>query len=122
LIASAIYLIFANLSQDSSKNKISAYSAFNKDGRRIAGTLDPKQFENELRHRREQAKLHDEEEETEDQEEETGLKEHYRRKSKAANKPCICGSGKKYKHCCSLLTLNESKAKKEMEEWEKEWT
>ena len=48
-------------------------------------------------------------------------KEHYARKSKAANQPCVCGSGKKYKNCCSPLTVSDKQLEAEWAEWEDEW-
>ena len=43
-------------------------------------------------------------------------KGHYVRKSAAANQPCVCGSGKKYKRCCSLLTKDKAERKLDDEE------
>jgi hypothetical protein len=50
------------------------------------------------------------------------LKEHYKRKSKFANRPCVCGSGKKYKHCCSPQTRNSKQEEEEWKKYEEEWT
>jgi hypothetical protein len=48
-------------------------------------------------------------------------KEHYLRPSKAANRPCVCGSGRKYKVCCSPLTASEKMIDAEWQAYEKEW-
>lgn len=102
MICTAIYLIFTNLSggggsgeggadgKAKSAGGISAYSVFNVGAQRIAGSMDAESFENELRHAPKQKKpaidldIGD-----------TVKKEHPERKSKAANQPCVCGSGRK---------------------------
>jgi hypothetical protein len=120
LICLAIYLIFTNLSSDSSAptkagHGISAYSVFNRGATRIAGSMDAESFENEIRHAPRAKK------EIDLDIGDTRKAEHPERKSKAANQPCVCGSGKKYKNCCSPLTLNQKQEDAEWEAYEKEW-
>ena len=96
LICSAIYLIFSNLSTSSGGGgKLSAYSVFNPNAERIAGSMDAESFEDEIRHKdRKRTKI---DLSLEDKHTIGGgeRKEHYVRKSKAANQACVCGSGRK---------------------------
>jgi hypothetical protein len=92
LIVSALIAIFTNLSSgDDSKSasKLSAYSVFNRGATRIAGSMDAESFDREVRHQPRASEALDLD--LGDSEK----KEHYQRKSKAANQPCVCGSGKK---------------------------
>jgi len=120
-VLSAILAIFNNLSNDATNtnaaNRLSAYSVFNPGARRIAGSLNPEQMENEIRHRQGPRSSGIDLDLTEG----TPAREHYQRKSKAANQPCVCGSGKKYKNCCSPLTASDSQIEREWEEYEREW-
>ena len=71
----------------------SAYSFLNEDGYRLPGTFTADDFDSQLR-RREQKR------EKLMALPSSRMRPHYDRSSKAANKPCVCGSGRKYKKCC----------------------
>ena len=109
LCLAALYAIFVNVSHSSpagTQPRISAYSAFNTGGARMAGSISLDSWEGAYRPpgsaastdasgtQRAAGAL-------------SGVKPHPKRTSKAANQPCVCGSGKKYKNCCSLARDSE---------------
>lgn len=100
------------------EGQISAYSVFNKDGYAMPGSLNAEQFENEIRHKTPAAGKRREEYRADD----GGgtFRAHFKRKSKAANKPCVCGSGRKYKKCCLGLD-QEGAVNEEYEQWKEDW-
>jgi hypothetical protein len=116
-LVSVIIFIFCNLNENSkSSNSLSAYSVFNDNYQSIHGSLSREQLESELSHsmnnRIDNYKpVYNK-----------SLPQHYERASKNANKPCICGSGKKYKNCCSKLTAPSKTQIEELKQWENEWT
>lgn len=117
VVCSAIVAMFLNLSSsDSSKGALSAYSVFNPGAQRIAGSMDAEAIEDQLRHKAAGPKK------TIDLDiGSAALADHPQRKSKMANTPCVCGSGKKYKVCCSPLTVSDKALDREWDEWEQEW-
>mmetsp|Transcript_20162 Transcript_20162/g.30200 ORF Transcript_20162/g.30200 Transcript_20162/m.30200 type:complete len:178 (+) Transcript_20162:97-630(+) len=120
LLLTGFYLILSHLCCASesadSKGSYSAYAALNEDGYRLPGTFTAEQYEGELRNRpRRKEKIEVKANPKEK------LRAHYERKSKAANKPCVCGSGRKYKKCCGRRGLT-ARNKSEFKEWEEEWT
>jgi hypothetical protein len=100
-IASALWLIFSNLSHTEPGQKASgpsAYSVFNKGGEKMMGSLDASQFENELRHQpAAAARDAGPAAATPREVSAPSQPQLYKRTSKQANQPCVCGSGKKYK-------------------------
>lgn len=120
---SIIFLIFQNLRKESSPDGISAYSVFNKGGRRLAGEYDPRDYDDHIRRGGHAAGMSHGGIERDKNLLKAGEilheKVQLQRRSKFANQICPCGSTRKYKKCCGLINPNE---KKEIEEWEKEWT
>lgn len=120
LLLTGFVLIFTNLnSSGKGESELSAYAAFNKDGYKIPGSMDASQFEREIRHQT-HIKPKDQEYRSHGNIE-AKTKEHFKRASKAANLPCVCGSGKKYKKCCSTSTMGKRDTQ-EYEKWANEWT
>lgn len=120
VVCSAIVAMFLNLSSSSdskSDNKLSAYSVFNPGAQRIAGSMDAEAIEDQLRHKARSA----EKKAIDLDIGSSALADHPARKSKMANSKCVCGSGKKYKVCCSPLTVSDKTLDREWEEWEEEW-
>lgn len=117
LVISALYLMWSSLSNEKKDGDISAYSVFNKDGYAMPGSVDAQQFEREIRHEDGPVKP----QEYRANEGTQSFKEHYKRKSKAANQPCVCGSGKKYKKCCFILKADSNSIDQEYEQWKEEW-
>lgn len=120
LILSILVAIFHNLSSgasDPKKGKLSAYSVFNKGAQRIAGSMDAEHIERQIRHQAAPAVKKGIDLDIGAAQ----LAEHPQRKSKMANAKCVCGSGRKYKNCCSPLTVSDKTLDKEWEEWEEEW-
>eukprot|EP00470_Lotharella_oceanica_P007639 CAMPEP_0170179400 /NCGR_PEP_ID=MMETSP0040_2-20121228/17491_1 /TAXON_ID=641309 /ORGANISM="Lotharella oceanica, Strain CCMP622" /LENGTH=143 /DNA_ID=CAMNT_0010423439 /DNA_START=53 /DNA_END=484 /DNA_ORIENTATION=+ len=117
LLGTGFYAVLSHICcspEDKSEDGYSAYAALNEDGYRLPGTFTAEQYEGELRHRPRKKEKIEVRANAKEQ-----LQEHYERKSKAANKPCVCGSGKKYKKCCGRPG---KKLKEEFDEWEEEWT
>jgi hypothetical protein len=123
VMISAIVLIFMNLRTDDSQDGVSGYSVFNRGGRRLAGEYDPREYDAHMRRGAQFMPAAGQEDEKDKNilKVDEVIKERavLSRKSKNANAPCPCGSGKKYKKCCALINPNE---KQEIEQWEKEWT
>ena len=101
LIASGFYFMFTNLDTSGKTGRVSAYSVFNKDGYKMPGTLEAGSIDAQMRGRRRargaaaQGRLRVD-----------GMIDPDKvpkRKSKFANKPCPCESGKKYKNCCGRI-------------------
>ena len=120
LCLAALYFIFKNVSYSSpaaNQPHLSAYSAFNSGGARMAGSISLDSWEGAYRapgstgsstNGTERAAVAL-----------AGVKPHPKRTSKAANQPCVCGSGKKYKNCCSLDRDSERAIEKERD-WQEE--
>lgn len=112
IICSGMVGVYLGLdhSGEGRKKGYSAYSVFNKDGYRLPGTMDAAQLEQNMRGGGGMAAAaagmrgrgRAEEFRTNEGLERAG--DHPKRMSKQANARCPCGSGKKYKKCCSLLT------------------
>ena len=119
VVCSAIVAIFLNLSSDSKSGsgKLSAYSVFNPGAQRIAGSMDAEAIEDQLRHKAPAASRKSIDLDIGS----SAVADHPTRKSKMANSKCVCGSGKKYKVCCSPLTVSDKTLDREWEEWEEEW-
>eukprot|EP00466_Bigelowiella_natans_P000893 jgi/Bigna1/88251/estExt_fgenesh1_pg.C_290170 len=121
LLLSGFYIVLSHIcSEDDSSSKsegtYSAYAALNDDGYRLPGTFTAEQYEGELRNRpRKKEKIEVKHNPREN------LREHYERKSKNANKPCVCGSGRKYKKCCGKK-ISSRQEKEDFSKWEDEWT
>ncbi len=98
--------------------KVSAYAAFNKNGAKIPGSMDASQFERELRH---QPMVEENATGSSAATDDASPVAAIKRNSKHANKPCPCGSGKKFKHCCSNARAATSKQKEEFAKWQAEW-
>lgn len=125
LTLTAFVLIFTNLSDSGAGGKsagarpvASAYAAFNPGAAAISGSFTADQFDRQLRHRPAVAAEAVADDDTAPPAAGDG---HFLRKSKNANKTCVCGSGRKYKHCCSPLTVNRAKEAAELAEWKREW-
>jgi hypothetical protein len=123
-VVSLIVLMFLSLGSESAEQRrqrtghdLSAYAVFNRGATRIAGSMDAEAIDEQIRQKAVAKKGIDLSLGAN-----ASLGEHYARPSKAANQPCVCGSGRKYKNCCSPLTASEKQVNKDMEEWEKEWT
>ena len=99
------------------KNELSAYAHFNKDNYAIPGSTTSKMLEDQLLHKKSTRKSHQNIAKPNQQ-----LPSHHKRSSKYANKPCICGSGIKYKKCCSLDTSMTKAQQIKYKQWEQEWT
>eukprot|EP00472_Partenskyella_glossopodia_P013676 CAMPEP_0197516690 /NCGR_PEP_ID=MMETSP1318-20131121/1592_1 /TAXON_ID=552666 /ORGANISM="Partenskyella glossopodia, Strain RCC365" /LENGTH=121 /DNA_ID=CAMNT_0043065617 /DNA_START=274 /DNA_END=636 /DNA_ORIENTATION=- len=118
ILVSGFYLILSHLCKNESEadeDGYSAYAALNDDGYRLPGTFTAEQYEGELRHRpRKKEKIEVRSNKKEN------FAEHYERRSKAANKPCVCGSGRKYKKCCGKAGMSR-KEKQDLDKWEEDW-
>lgn len=138
-------------SVDGTTQAPSAYAAFNADGYKMSGSMDADQFDAQLRHapaphtRQTNAQLPAMARpgaSTAGRMTGTGRVlatgaavvssttddgatiVDYKRKSKMANQPCACGSGKKYKNCCSSATAHtpaQPAVDDEYEKWQEEW-
>jgi len=144
--------MFNNLSNLTNKGPgyQSAYAVFNRNANAMMGSLNASQFENELRHQIPGVHVPREtddmdlpqddgfgfdEDENELQDDPLNKKVTKVRETKIANQPCICGSGKKYKKCCSSLRISEAMKQaeesrlktlarqdaQEQKKWEEEW-
>jgi hypothetical protein len=109
-------VMFRCTREQKEEGELSAYSHFNQGGFALPGTTTAAHFEDHMMHRDTRNKY---EEKTKPHKE---LKNHYARASKSANQPCVCGSGKKYKRCCSLNSKPNPRQEAEFQKWEKEWT
>lgn len=98
------------------KGELSAYSVFNKGGKKLMGTLDATQIDPRYRGGRGQqaagdnnyAGLRDADDGDEDFDDEPELQNTKLNKiSKMNNQPCYCGSGKKFKKCCYWRELKQ---------------
>ncbi len=105
---------------NSSPHVPSAYAAFNKDSRPIPGTLTGEQFDRQLRH----SVVPSSSPPPSSSISSSSLV--FVRESKYSNVSCPCGSGRKYKKCCSMkrgLTQQEKiQRKQEYKQWKEEWT
>ena len=121
LCLAALYFIFLNTSHSQPVGNgphVSAYSAFNTGGQRMAGSISLDSWEGAYRApgtaagadlggvQRAAAPL-------------AGVKPHPKRTSKAANQPCVCGSGKKYKNCCTPARESE-RALEQERDWQED--
>jgi len=106
LILSIIAGMFINLG--SRQGYLSAYSIFNPNQRSLLGDLRAEQLEAELR-KGQGASIEaaDDSNLIDLPQQHVACGELPARMSKAANKPCPCGSGKKYKRCCAVNGRNE---------------
>lgn len=135
LLVSGLAFMWTNVSHTGrGEGELSAYAAFNKGGAKMAGSMDASQFEAELRHQAPRSHGGG-----------AGLGaapglsapsssnvmpprtlSNRARKSKKDNKRCACGSGKKFKNCCSVFrkpTKEEVAREQEAyEQWERDWT
>lgn len=109
VVITGLLIIFLNLGKRK-EGELSAYSVFNKDGKKLAGEFDTNQIERNLRGGA--ARIKDEEPEEEDKKEEYIPQMDLNKISKMANQPCYCGSGKKYKKCCYWRELRQRQTKK----------
>ena len=122
LCLAALYAIFVNVSHSSTaataanQPHISAYSAFNTGGARMAGSISLDSWEGSYRPPGTAAST-----DTNGAQRAVGalagVKPHPKRTSKAANQPCVCGSGKKYKNCCTPDRESERAAMDKDSEW-----
>ena len=104
LCVAALYFIFLNLNHSSPTDnaaRISAYSAFNTGGARMAGSMGLDSWEGAYRPPGTAPVSAESSASAVAAGALAGVKPHPKRTSKAANQPCVCGSGKKYKNCCS---------------------
>lgn len=127
LIITIIYLIINNLSSTSNGNQLlSAYSVFNPNQERLLGNLNPEQFEREIRYSTNNNTNNNPNTvsiNTVNNTNNSTSNINYSRHSKFANKPCYCGSLRKYKLCCSIINPAQlEKQKTELQQWEKDWT
>ncbi|EAS05719.1 SEC-C motif protein (macronuclear) [Tetrahymena thermophila SB210] len=112
LIASILVLIFTNLSHKERKEgELSAYSIFNEGAKRILGD-NPEQFMAQFGINRNRDDQNGEEEikknkKVVDLQIPKDSKEWMKQISKMGNKPCYCGSDKKYKKCCYYRELRQ---------------
>jgi hypothetical protein len=123
-MVSGIYFMLTNM-EEKKDNKPSAYAAFNENGYAIPGTTSGAMIDQQLRH---SAPERDGRDPSLSSAPGSGASRlanngvHYKRASARANAPCVCGSGKKYKKCCSLRTgTGKDKADKDYQSWEKDW-
>ena len=132
---SIIYFIFTNLGTRQ-EGEISAYSMFNKNFEKIAGTFGADLYENMLRKGNKNEKIDSNsiyagttQTLTKDQlnkrkrknrkasnkkknkNNKKTLSQHPKRLAKHGNKPCMCGSGLKYKKCCMKEILAQQREK-----------
>eukprot|EP00455_Lapot_gusevi_P040232 TRINITY_DN4543_c0_g1_i1.p1 TRINITY_DN4543_c0_g1~~TRINITY_DN4543_c0_g1_i1.p1 ORF type:complete len:158 (-),score=12.64 TRINITY_DN4543_c0_g1_i1:195-668(-) len=110
---SALFAMFFNLGKNQKPGQLSAYSVFNKDAKKMAGSLDASQFEREIRHQSTRWEEEDDETPVDD----SKAPQMPKRLSKLANKPCPCGSGKKFKKCCSPQTGIKGNENDEEDDW-----
>jgi hypothetical protein len=94
VILTTIMLIFYNLDFSEKKSNISAYSVFNKNFEKIAGTFTPDDLLNEMNIRKFEVKN---EVNTTNFVELTKIEPKY---IKDPHSKCDCGSNKKFKNCC----------------------
>lgn len=101
LCISIIYFIFNNLGRRK-EGELSAYSMFNDNNERIAGTFDAQFYEDMMRGKKGNATFDGPSIRTKTKTKSPKSKgiKHPKRMSKWGNKKCPCGSGKKYKKCC----------------------
>jgi preprotein translocase subunit SecG len=129
-IVTVLVAIFINLNynsqhskdnnKDRKKKPLSAYSVFNANCESIEGSVTAQQLEAQITHR--PIIANNSSSNNNSNQANKQFAEHYDRASKHANKPCVCGSGKKYKNCCSKLTAPSKQQINEMKQWEDEWT
>ena len=95
---------------------LSAYSIFNKNHEEILGTFSHQDVDNMLMNRNVQENRNSKKNKQEEEEEKEifeQIKQSYEKNlSKMGNKPCYCGSDRKYKKCCYL---REMRRKEELE-------
>ena len=108
VVMTGIVRLFMNLGTRK-KGELSAYSIFNKGGKKLAGTFDVGQIEQNLRGAGIEKDAS--ENEDEDQQDPKLPQTQLNKISKMSNQPCYCGSGKKYKKCCYWRELRQRQVK-----------
>lgn len=122
-LLSLLLLLFLSLGSSSprSPNTPSAYAAFNEGCRPIMGTTTGEEIDRQIRHQTNttpaspapflpssSAPLI------------------FQRQSKYANAACPCGSGRRFKACCSTVAgkdkAEKEKREREYKQWKQEWT
>ena len=111
LCISIIYFIFNNLGKRKD-GEISAYSMFNSNYERIAGTFDGSFYENMLRGKKNKPTFDAIKTNKKNKNKNKNKKiKHPKRMNKSANKLCPCGSNIKYKKCCLKIKRKQQREK-----------
>eukprot|EP01084_Bolivina_argentea_P003777 7111_1 len=110
LCISIIYFIFNNLGKRKN-GQLSAYSMFNDNYERIAGTFDGAFYEDMLRGKKSKPTFDGPKKNKNVTKQKNKRIKHPARLSKSGNIKCPCNSGKKYKKCCMKIKLKEKRAK-----------
>ena len=125
----AMYLIFSNLGQGRGEGSSSAYAVFNDGQQALPGTIDASQYDSALRSGNTAMSVSNNNTSgsvaslaAQVAGDELVPLIRGPGRSRLANRPCPCGSGKKYKKCCGKIVAHTAEDEQARREWERDWT